>query len=278
MFSSLALFVISILCFGISAISGGGAGLVLMPVLGMSIPAAEIPAALSIGTACSALSRITLFFKNIHWGIVARFVPVALPFAVLGVWLLSITSPVYLQLLLSLFLIGNVIFLFSKKTSTPRALSKNWLYAIGAASGLISGFTGATGLVFNHFYYRMGITKEQIVATRAANDILIHALKIFLYFFFGLLSSHSAVAGFTVALAAVLSSYLVKYILPFLNERLFKKIGYGMTVAAGIFMFMTATHNIMQQNKISLKIEYSWQKKKLNLFWKNHIIPIVDFT
>lgn len=247
MFTLFILFLISTLCFGISAICGGGAGLVLMPVIGQVVPIAEVPSALSIGTVSSSVSRMIIFLKHIHWPIVWRYVPAALPTAAFGAYLLSLVSPVYLQLLLGLFLISNLYFLFTSKSHTATKLHPRWLYGIGAASGFLSGFTGATGLVFNHFYYQLGISKEQIIATRAANDLLIHLLKIILYFSFGLLSKHSFYAGITVAAAAICSSYLVKYLLPFIKEHIFKKIGYVMTICAGVIMVYSAASHIFIQ-------------------------------
>jgi uncharacterized membrane protein YfcA len=44
------LFLLSILAFSISAVAGGSAGLMLMPVLAMLLPGAQVAAALSVGT------------------------------------------------------------------------------------------------------------------------------------------------------------------------------------------------------------------------------------
>ena len=44
----LLLFVSSVIAFTISAMSGGGAGLVLLPILRLALPASQVPAALSI--------------------------------------------------------------------------------------------------------------------------------------------------------------------------------------------------------------------------------------
>lgn len=54
-------FVASFLAFILSLVAGGGAGLVLVPLLRLILPVASIPGALSIGTAASSVSRIWLF-------------------------------------------------------------------------------------------------------------------------------------------------------------------------------------------------------------------------
>lgn len=52
-------FIGAFVAFGISVFAGGGAGLVLIPLLGLVLPPASVPAALSIGMAVSSASRLT---------------------------------------------------------------------------------------------------------------------------------------------------------------------------------------------------------------------------
>ncbi len=65
------IFICSFLAFAISAICGGGAGLMLIPILGALLPMNQVPAALSIGTFTSSASRIILF-KKISAGILSN--------------------------------------------------------------------------------------------------------------------------------------------------------------------------------------------------------------
>ncbi len=109
------IFIISFLAFSLSAICGGGAGLILIPILGRFLPVTQVPAALSIGTASSSISRIIAFYPKIRWDIVKWFVPIALPAVWLGAWLLSYMNPIYLQLLMGLFLINNLPMVFKKE-------------------------------------------------------------------------------------------------------------------------------------------------------------------
>ncbi|MFT8371206.1 MAG: sulfite exporter TauE/SafE family protein, partial [Acetobacter sp.] len=163
-------------------------------------------------------------------------------------------NPAYLSLLLGLLLMGNLPLLF-RKPMPSRAVATvpvAKLHMPGAAAGFISGFTGAVGLVFNGFYYRLGLRKEEIIATRAANEILLHLLKIILYAALGLLSAHATVAGLVVAMAAILSSMGMKYLLPYLHDRLFHYIGHAAMVIAGIMMVIIAGEQIAQQENITV--------------------------
>ncbi|MFH7813156.1 MULTISPECIES: hypothetical protein [Acetobacter] len=81
MFLWFLILVASTAAFGLSAVSGGGAGLILIPLLGLALPGNQVPATLSIGTAASSAARILSFRHAIRWDIVRHFAPTALPFA-----------------------------------------------------------------------------------------------------------------------------------------------------------------------------------------------------
>lgn len=272
MLSTLILiFICSFLAFSISAICGGGAGLMLIPILRQLLPIAQVPAALSIGTLTSSASRLIVFRKNISWHIVKYFVPAAIPAVWLGAFLLKFLNPLYLEILLGLFLISNLPFVFKQpKALTEVKRPKNAaLVIIGFLAGFLSGLTGAVGLLFNKFYLRYGLSKEEIIATRAANEILLHLIKIVLYAFFGLLSPKVFAIGLVVALSALLSTWSIKYILPRISEFAFKKIGYIAMVASGFFMLSISTKDLLTANQGSLVTKVISEGLETKLQWQN---------
>ncbi|MBC7485368.1 MAG: sulfite exporter TauE/SafE family protein [Cytophagaceae bacterium] len=268
--SGILLFLFSFLAFSLSAVCGGGASFILIPALNWVLPGAQIPAALSIGTASSSVSRILLFFRNIRWSIVIWFVPPAIPAVWLGSWLLTSLNPFYLELILGLFLLSNLplIFKSKKESSIASHMPKVYLLLIGLTAGFVSGLTGAVGLLFNRFYLRYGLSKEEIVATRAANELLLHCIKLVLYASFGLLTQHVLLFGFIIAVAAILSSIGVKRILPYISEQLFQRLGYSAMVISGMAMFSNATANLVHQNKASLSYQSADKGIDMKMQWK----------
>lgn len=265
------IFIISFLAFSISAICGGGAGLMLIPILGQLLPVSQVPAALSIGTFSSSASRLIIFRQKISWPIVKYFVPFALPAVWLGAWLLKFVNPVYLEIAMGLFLISNLAFLFKKpkeliETEKPKKIV---LGLIGFSAGFLSGLTGAVGLLFNSFYLRYGLTKEEIVATRAANEIILHLVKIVLYFLFGLISIKVVSVGMVVAISAILSSWTMKWILPKLSEILFKKIGYFAMVFSGFVMLTQSGTDLLTENNGSIDTDLKNKGLESKLKWQN---------
>ena len=126
------------------------------------------------------------------------------------------------------------------------------LALVGFFAGFISGITGAIGLLFNRFYLRYGLTKEEIVATRAANEIFLHAIKLGVYLTLGLYSKTAFWLGIAIALGAVISSATIKFILPYLSELVFRKIGYISMVVSGIALLLTTSTAIFKHNKLGI--------------------------
>jgi len=271
------LFAVALIAFCISTVAGGGAGLVLLPLLGLVLPATQIPAALSLGTMTNSVSRLILFRQAIRWDFARSFVPPALLCAIPGTWLLTRISPVYLELLLGFFLVSNILFLLRPPASGSEVQhppSRAMLALIGALAGFISGFTGAVGLVFNGFYLHAGLRKEEIVATRAANEVLLHAMKLALYLGFGLLTKEALCAGLLVALAALLASHIMRHLLPFISESFFRRLGYGAMCLAGVAMVLGSSNQLAVEKGIRFAHENDNGRPEFSVYSPNHAYSV----
>ncbi|MDN4029804.1 sulfite exporter TauE/SafE family protein [Chryseobacterium gambrini] len=254
------LFFGTIFAFWLSAICGGGASLILIPILNLLLPASVVPFSLTIGTFTSSVSRIAVFKKHINWKIFFWFVPFSIPAVLIGAYLIKYINPNYLQLIVAFFLVSNVPQLFKKVKDNEKDDNTSPTYVlaiIGFLAGFVSGITGAIGLLFNRFYLQFGLKKEEIVATRAANEVFLHLIKLIIYISLGLYSNLALWLGIAVAVATIISSYTFKYILPLLSENLFRKVGYGAMVVSGIILLIGTSGKIIQQNKLGVTIAKS---------------------
>ncbi|BAP31643.1 uncharacterized protein CHSO_2606 [Chryseobacterium sp. StRB126] len=266
------LFAGTILAFWISAICGGGASLILIPILNLLLPTSLVPFSLTIGTFTSSASRIAVFKQHINWKIFLWFVPFSIPAVLLGAYLIKYVNPNYLQLMIAFFLIANLPQLFTSKNKaeeTEKEYPKSALALIGFSAGFISGITGAVGLLFNRFYLKFGLKKEEIVATRAANEVFLHLIKLIIYISLGLYSNTALWLGIAIAVAAIVSSYTVKYILPHLSENLFKKIGYSAMVISGITLMTSTSGKIIQQDQVVINSSSTAHKKVYTMTWRD---------
>lgn len=274
----LSLFIAALFAFSISLICGGGAGLLLIPILGYSLPAAQVPAALSIGTSVSSVTKIILFFQEITWRVVKLFLPAAIAGVFFGAWLLSYLAPMYVELCMAVFLVSNLPYLFKKESAAASAQPPPayLLPLIGLLAGIISGLTGAVGVLFNRFYLRYGMTKEQIVATRAANEVILHIIKLFLYAYFGLFTLKVLILGLIVALAAILSTTLMKQVLPKISISVFSNIGYSAMVVSGVVLFNSAIINIQRAHSPGIYIKHVAKGYDAEISWDD-VFYTVEF-
>lgn len=116
-----------------------------------------------------------------------RFVPSALPAVAAGAWLLTLFEPAYVEFLLGCFLLLTLVALLRRpgEWQAHEALPLGMLPISGRGRRAPVRLHGAVGVIFNRAYYRMGLSKDEIVATRAMNEVLLHVLKIGLYAIFG---------------------------------------------------------------------------------------------
>ena len=252
-------FVAAVAAFLVSAFAGGGAGLILLPMLALVLPAVSVPAALSIGSTLSSVSRLALFRRHIRWDVVRWFLPTAVPGAALGAGLLAMVDLVWVELTMGIYLLSSLWVLLrpgdmaqSSSSSRPATLAFT-----GVMAGFVSGLTGAVGVLFNGLYLRHGLAREQVVATRAANEITLHVLKLGLYVSFGLVDLTVAGTGLLVGLAAMLAAWLSRRLLAVVSDAVFRRPGYLAMVACGGFMSWHAATALAMRHGVTA--EHAWR-------------------
>ncbi len=260
----------TILAFWLSAICGGGASLILIPILNLLLPTSLVPFTLTIGTFTSSVSRVSVFRSSINWRICFVFVPFSIPAVFFGAWLLKYVNPLYLQIFVGLFLIANLpeLFISRDKFSRNKTYSKWVLPVVGFLAGFVSGITGAVGLLFNRFYLNMGLNKEEIVATRAANELLLHFIKLLIYLALNLYSSKAIYLGLAIAIAAVISSITVTKILSYISEFLFRKIGYAAMVMSGLVLLVSTVQAVIHQDNIHMSVLAADSQYEASVHWR----------
>ncbi|GAB3825886.1 sulfite exporter TauE/SafE family protein [Hymenobacter jeollabukensis] len=273
----IVVFVAAVLAFGLSTVSGGGAGLLLLPVLARVLPTAAVPAALTVGTATSTVSKLALFRHHVNWAVTRRFVPGAVPGVLLGAYLLKYLNPLYLEVFIGLFLLSNLTMLRRSAPATvvePAPVGWLKLSSIGLLAGFLSGLTGAVGLVFNKFYFQYGLSRDQVIATRAANELLLHLIKLALYLSLGLLTGPAWQAGAVVAVAAVLATAATKRIVHYLPEASFRRLGYAAMVLSGGFMLTAAATELRTTDNLRASTALLGDELEVTGWWRSRSLTL----
>jgi len=217
----------------ISAVIGMGGGIILLGIMAIVIPEGYMVIALhGIIQLVSNTTRTYVFKKHLKKNLVKEFS--------IGVFFGVILSIIIIIILIQLFqvssaneikveilkpLIGLFIiwYLFLKGQKKEKETAS--FVPVGTISGLSSIFVGATGPLIAPFFLSRNLLKENIIANKAACQMITHLTKIplFIYFF-----DVNYLNEYRILLPLILSVFLGtnfgKKVLSFIPEELFIKI------------------------------------------------------
>lgn len=232
----LLLFILGVVAFILSTISGGGGALVLVPVLNWIIGVNHTAPVLNLGTFIGRPSRLVIFWKHIKWKVCLYYAPAAIIGAWLGAWFFSNFKIAWLQIIVGLFLISTIWqFKFGKKAKSFEM--KLWYFIpLGLIISILGTIIGALGPVLNPFYLNLGLDKEELIATKTANSFLMGLSQIGSYTFFGLLHDQLWVYGIALGIGATLGNMTGKKFLASMKSSTFRKWVIALMVISGVLL------------------------------------------
>jgi uncharacterized membrane protein YfcA len=237
------LFIAGVAAFLFSTVAGGGGGLLLVPLLNWLIGASHTAPVLNLGGFLGRPSRLVLFWKDINWRIVLYYAPMAILGAYLGAWLFSNIRIAWLQIFVGLFLISTVWqYRFGKRAQSFKVQEWHFL-PLGFTISVLVTLIGAVGPVLNPFYLNLGISKEEMIATKTANSFLMGLSQLGSYTFFGLLTAQYWTYGVALGLGATLGNILGKRYLKKMSDVTFRRWVIVVMVVSGIILILTQIHN-----------------------------------
>lgn len=222
--------------FILSTLSGGGASLLLMPLVAVVVGVRSVAPVMTISIGMGSISKVLLFWRDIDWKLFLWLFPSTIVGSILGANMFAILSTEYLQLLIGLLLISTV-FQFNQKETPPKFKIKAWHFApMGLIVSFMSGLIGGVGPLMNSAYLNYGITKESLLGTRSANAILLHVTKIISYAYLGFVTQEVINYGVLIGLSSILAVYIGKIILGRMSPMIFRRIVVASMVISGCLM------------------------------------------
>jgi len=239
------IFIAGLVSFSISTISGGGGALMLIPFLNFLIGTTNTAPIINLGAFISRPSRIIIFWKNIVWKVFWYYVPSAILGAVIAAYFFSSIKIAWLQIFVALFLISTLFqYRFGKKKSSFPV--KLWHFIpLGFIVSIVGTFTGGIGPVLNPFYLNAGITKEELVGTKAANSFFLGIAQISSYTFFGLLTTELWIYGIALGIGATFGNLIGKKLLFKMKNSTFRKLAIIIMVLSGFLLLVKAVSSIL---------------------------------
>lgn len=222
--------------FILSTLTGGGASLLLMPLVAAVVGVKAVAPVMAISIGMSSTSKVFFFYKYIDWKLFAWLFPSTIIGSILGAKMFAELSSDYLQILIGLLLISTV-FQFNRTEKRTGLKVKAWHFApMGLIVAFLSGLIGGVGPLMNSAYLNYGISKEGLLGTRSANAILLHLTKIISYAYFGYVNGEVLKYGIMIGISSMVAVYFGKLILSKMSEVFFRKIVVGSMVLSGVLM------------------------------------------
>jgi len=204
----------------ISGCLGMGGGIFLLTVLFLSglDPMTAIPVHALVQIISNG-SRVALFRDRVKWPAFRVFALVALPFPVLG---LAIAGK--LDVDVTKVLIGAlVLFATWRPKGTKASMSETRAFTgAGILAGTLGVVIGATGPLIAPFFLRDGWGKEDIIGTKAACQVFVHAQKILAFGAIGFSFADELLYVAPLAFAVIIGTWCGKKVLSHLSENRFR--------------------------------------------------------
>ena len=220
------LFALGAIAWFFGTLVAGGAASVLLPFIILMFGTANAAPSIALASLIANPTRAFVFAKYINWKVIRYLLPGTCIGAVLGAYGFTQLDSHLITLLVGIFLISTI---FQEKLENAgfRLISKaGWFFPLGLVVAFISGIVGAIGPVYNPFLISYGLTKEDLVATKAFNSFVMQALKLITYGSFGALTQEIMVIGLCLGIGGALGVTLAKKYLLKMDKALFKKIMY----------------------------------------------------
>lgn len=229
------LLIASFLTSSISAVLGMGGGIILLGIMSIIIPEGYMVIALhGVIQLISNSTRTFVFRKHIKKNIINKFTIGALIGVFISILIILFITQYYnvnsadeikvdfLKPIIGIFILWHLF--FKKRIKKQNRKKKSFIY-VGLIGGISSIFIGAIGPLIAPFFLKSELTKENIIANKAACQTITHLTKFPLFiYFFNVNYINELNTLFPLILAVYIGTNFGKKILHFIPEELFKKI------------------------------------------------------
>ncbi|MEM8593814.1 MAG: sulfite exporter TauE/SafE family protein [Pseudomonadota bacterium] len=173
---TLFLFAAAVFTAMISGVIGMGGGVALLAIMSIVMPLQMVIPIHGVLQLNSNVMRSVLLHNYIQKKVVFAFM-LGTPVGAFGAYFFvqSFFSEAFVLSLIVLFIVYSVF----KPKEFPSLMLNQWQFTILAVfSGFMGILIGATGPLLAPFFLRDDYTKEQLVATKACSQIIIHLTKL----------------------------------------------------------------------------------------------------
>ncbi len=192
----------------VSTVAAGGAAMLMIPVIIFLLGPQVVAPVISVGAFVANPSRAWLFRDAVDWQVCRWLVPGSLCGALLGAWAFSQFPVFWIQMVLGSFLVSTIFQYRFGKSRRSFPMKRSWFFPLGLVIAFLSALVGGTGPVQNPFMLNYGLEKEQLVATKAINSLVLQLTKLLAYTGFGVMTLEIVGYGLLIGLGGAVGSWL----------------------------------------------------------------------
>jgi len=210
--------IISLLASTISGTIGMGGGILLLAGMTPFFPPQILIPLHGVAQLGSNATRTVIHYKNINWKMMTLFGIGALLGASIGSqFLIQIPENIY-KIFMGLMIVGLTWMPKIKKS----IIIPGKFFIIGSIATFLSLFVGATGPLIAPFFLKEKLSKEGIVATKAACQLFTHTFKIVTFVLIGFSFGPYWKLLIGMLIAVFIGNNLGKYLLGKISENKFR--------------------------------------------------------
>lgn len=221
----------------LGTIGGFGSSTFFVPVANYFLDFQTVLGITSVFHVFSNISKIALFKKGLDKKILFRIGIPAVVFVIVGAVASKYINVRYLQLVLSIFLIGLSILFLVKKELKFTANKKNSFIG-GSLSGFFAGLLGTGGAIRGITMAAFSVEKSVFVATSAAIDLAVDGSRMIVYFFNGYIHKHDVYLIPFLIVIGFVGTYIGKKILDKIPQEKFRVLVLVLILLVGISLIL----------------------------------------
>ncbi len=235
--ATLLFLILSFIAEILGTVGGFGSSTFFVPVANYFLDFQTVLGITAVFHVFSNISKIALFKNGLDKKILFSIGIPAVVFVIIGAFASKFIEVRYLQLVLSLFLIGLSILFLIKRDLTFTPNKKNSFIG-GSLSGFFAGLLGTGGAIRGITMAAFSVEKSVFVATSAAIDLAVDSSRMLIYYFNGYIHKHDLYLIPFLIVIGFVGTYIGKLILDRIPQEKFRVLVLVLILLVGISLIL----------------------------------------
>ena len=217
----------------LGTVGGFGSSLFFVPIAGFFLDFHSVLGVTAMFHVLSNLTKIGFFRQGVDKKLIITLGIPAVIFVIIGAYLSRFIATKWLEIVLSVFLIGLSIFFLTFKNIVIKPTTFNSVTG-GVASGFIAGLIGTGGAIRGMTLAAFNLKMNVFIATSAVIDLAIDGSRTVVYGLNGFIHKDDLYLIPILFVVSIIGTYIGKKILEKISEEQFKKTVLFLILLTGI--------------------------------------------